>query len=245
MNTEMLIASIDPAEVQDLLDEVGSKNIVRVVKHEFVKNAGKIKYVDHLMSDFDESKQTATVRGLAKYDSMRMLKGKKPIYLDEAFRRAGGELVSVGSNLRTNIGTDFVADTLGGTTQFLMANWIALSNNTSAANATHSSSSIPWSSNQAADVAAGATTGEFTVLGVARKLATYAHTASTANYTQAATWTSTGTTTALQIAGLFGGTAKTAFNATNAQNVAFVESVFTSTSLVTNDQLTLTWTINI
>jgi len=244
MNTEMLMASIDPSDVQDLLDEVGDKNTVRVVKHEFIKNAGKIKYVDHLMSDFDESKQTSTVRGLAKYDSLRMLSGKKPIYLDEAFRRMGGELRSVNSNLRTNIGTDFVAATLGGV-QLLMADWIALSNNTSAANATHSSSSIPWSSNQNADVAAGATTGEFTVLGVARKLATYAHTASTANYTQAATWTSTGTTTALQIAGLFGGTAKTAFNASNAQNVAFVESVFTSTSLVTNDQLTLTWTINI
>jgi hypothetical protein len=243
MNAEMLIATIDPDSVQDLLDEVGDKNYVRVVKHEFKKNHGLISFKDHLMED--GGKQTATIRGLAKYDSLRMLSGKKPIYLDEALRRnSGGELMSVGRNLRTNIGTDFVAATLGGV-QLLMADWIALSNNTSAANATHSSSSIPWSSNQNADVAAGTTTGEFTVLGVARKLATYAHTASTANYTQAATWTSSGTTTSLQIAGLFGGTAKTAFNASNAANVAFVESVFTATSLTTNDQLTLTWTINI
>jgi hypothetical protein len=242
MNVDQLLATIDPNEVQDLLDEVGEKNVVTVVKHEFIKSNGRISYIDHDMGD---GVQTASVRGLAKYDSLRMLSGKKPIYLEEAFRRrSGGELMSVGSNLRTNIGIDFVSDTLGGV-QKLMADWIALSNNTSAANATHSSSSIPWSSNQNADVAAGATTGEFTVLGVARKLANYAHTPSVANYTQAATWTSTGTTTSLQIAGLFGGTAKTAFNATNAQNVAFVESVFTATSLVTNDQLTLTWTINI
>jgi len=244
MNLELLIASIDPEVVQDLLEEVGDKNFVRVVKHEFVKTGanGKIKYIDEVVTP--NGKQIATARGLARHDSLRMLKGKKPIYLDEAFRRMGGELVSLKSNLRTNIGTDFVANTLGGV-QLLMADWIALSNNTSAANATHSSSSIPWSSNQNADVAAGTTTGEFTVLGVARKLATYAHTASTANYTEAATWTSTGTTTSLQIAGLFGGASKTAFNASNAANALFVESVFTATSLVTNDQLTLTWTINI
>jgi len=243
MNTEMLLATIDPASVQDLLEEVGHKNYVRVVKHEFSKHNGKISFKDELVSEGGH--QTSTVRGLVKYDSLRMLSGKKPIYLDEALRRnSGAELVSVGANLRTNVGTDFVADTLGGT-QKLMADWIALSNNTSAANATHSSSSVPWSSNQSTDVAAGGTTGEYTAIGVARKLATYAHTASTANYTQAATWTASGTVTALQIAGLFGGTAKTGFNASNAQNALFVESVFTSTSLVNLDQLTLTWTINI
>jgi len=242
MNTEMLIATIDPNEIQDLLDEVGDKNYVRVIKHEFKKNNGRISYKE---DDRGEGVQTSTVRGLAKYDSMRMLSGKKPIYLDEAFRRTGGELVSVSRNLRTNIGTDFVAATLGGA-QLLMADWIALSSNTTAAVNTMSSSTVPWSSNQAAnDAAPGVTTGEYTVLGVARKLATYAHTASTANYTQAATWTSSGTTTSLIIAGLFGGTAKTAFNASNAANALFVTSAFTSTTLATNDQLTLTWTINI
>jgi hypothetical protein len=241
MNTEMLIASIDPNEVQDLLDEVGEKNVVRVIKHEYKKNKGLISFKE---DDRGEGTQTSTVRGLARYDSLRMLKGKKPIYLDEAFKRSGGELRSVGTNLRTNIGTDFVAATLGDA-QFLMANWIALSNNSTAPVNTHSSSTVPWSSNQNADVASGTTTGEFTVLGVARKLATYGHTAATANYTQAATWTATAGVTSLLVAGLFGGTAKTAFNASNAQNVLFVESAFTATSLVNNDQLTLTWTINI
>lgn len=243
MNAELLLATIDPQSVQDLLDEVGDKNYVRVVKHEFKKNKGLVTFKDELVDD--GGKQTATLRGLAKYDSLRMLSGKKPIYLAEAFaRNSGGDLRSVSRNLRTNVGVDFVAATLGGT-QLLMADWIALSNNTTAANATHSSSTVPWSSNQAADAAAGGTTGEYTAVGVARKLATYAHTAATANYTQAATWTATGAVTSLIIAGLFGGTAKTGFNASNAQNALFVESAFTSTSLVNNDQLTLTWTINI
>lgn len=241
-NAELLLASIDVDSVRDLLEEVGDKNIVRVVKHEYKKNHKYGKFNSELV---DQTNGVATVRDLVKIDQLRMLSGKKPIYLDEALQRnSGGDLRSVKANLRTNVGTDFVADTLGGT-QKLMADWIALSNNTSAANATHSSSSIPWSSNQSADAAAGATTGEYTALGVARKLATYAHTASTASYTQAATWTATGTVTALQIAGLFGGTAKTGFNASNAQNALFVESTFTSTSLVNLDQLTLTWTINI
>ncbi len=239
MNADAVLDRIDPTELQDLFEEVGDKNHLRVVKHEFIKQN---KYVSDVVDD--KAKSISTFRGLAQYDTLRMLKGKKPIYMPEAFRRGGGELVSVAPNLRTNVGTDFVADTLGGV-QKLMADWIALSNNTSAANATHSSSSVPWSSNQSSDAAGSGTTGEYTALGVARKLATYAHTASTANYTEAATWTASGTVTALIIAGLFGGSSKTAFTASSAQNVLFVESVFTSTSLVTSDQLTLTWTINI
>jgi hypothetical protein len=239
MNAEALLTQIDPVELQDLFEEVGDKNHLQVIKHEFIKQN---KYVSDVVDDKGSS--VATLRGLAQYDTLRMLSGKKPIYLDEAFKRGGGDLVSVGKNLRTNVGTDFVAATLGGT-QLLMADWIALSNNTSAANATHSSSSVPWSSNQASDAAGSGTTGEYTALGVARKLATYAHTAATANYTQAATWTASGAVTTLIIAGLFGGTAKTGFNASDAQNALFVESVFTSTSLVNLDQLTLTWTINI
>lgn len=242
MSASLLLAQIDPDTIQDLLEEAGDKNYVRVVKHEYSKNRGKVKFNSELV---DEKNGVGTVQSLVKLDSLRMLSGQKPIYLDEAFmRNSGGDLRSVKKNLRTNVGIDFVADTLGGT-QKLMADWIALSNNTSAANATHSSSSIPWSSNQSADAAAGTTTGEYTALGVARKLATYAHTAAATSYTQAATWTATGTVTSLQIAGLFGGTAKTGFNASNAQNALFVESTFTATSLVANDQLTLTWTINI
>lgn len=242
MNVNQLLETIDPLSVQDLLDEVGEKNVITVVKHEYSNNKGKVSFKDEIM---DQGTSAATVRGLAKYDSMRMLKGQKPIYLAEALsRRSGGELMSVGSNLRTTIGIDFVAETLGGT-QFLMANWIALSNNTTAPVVGHSSSTVPWSSNQASNVAAGTTTGEYTALGVARKVASYAHTPGAASYSQAATWTASNTCSDLQVAGLFGGTAKTAFNASNAQNVLFVETAFTATSLVNNDQLTLTWTINI
>lgn len=239
---EILIASINPESVQDLLDEVGDKNVVRVVKHEYNVSKKRASFNSELV---DETPGKATIPSLVKYDQLRMLSGKKPIYLQEAFsRNSGAELMSVGANLRTTVGIDFVADTLGGV-QKLMADWIALSNNTTAANATHSSSTVPWSSNQAADAAASGTTGEYTAVGVARKLATYAHTGGVASYTEAATWTATGAVTSLIIAGLFGGTAKTGFNASNAQNTLFVESAFTSTSLVNNDQLTLTWTINI
>lgn len=242
MSAELLLATIDPNAIRDLLEEVGDKNYLRVVKHEFKKTNGRVSFKSELR---DEKKGTSTVADLTRIDNLRMLSGKKPIYLDEALRRnSGAELVSVGRNLRTNIGIDFVAATLGGT-QFLMADWLALSNNTSAANATHSSSSVPWSSNQSSDAAASGTTGEYTALGVARKLGTYAHTAAAASFVNAATWTASGTVTALQIAGMFGGSTKTGFNASSAQNVLFVESVFTSTSLVTSDQLTLTWTINI
>lgn len=243
MTAEMLLAQIDPETVSDLLEEAGDKNYVRVVKHEFKKNHGRVSFKSELVDE--QNSGTATVGSLVKLDSLRMLTGKKPIYLEEAlWRNSGGDLRSVKQNLRTNVGIDFVSTTLGGT-QALMADWIALSNNTTAANATHSSSSIPWSSNQAADAAAGGTTGEYTALGVARKLATYAHTAAATSYQEAATWTATGTVTSLQIAGLFGGSAKTGFNASNANNILFVESAFTATSLVNNDQLTLTWTINI
>ena len=71
-----------------------------------------------------------------------------------------------------------------------------------------------------------------------------AHTANATSYTASATWTATGTSTSSQMAGLFGGAGKTA-QGSGATNILFLENTFTATSLVTNDQLSLTWTVNI
>jgi hypothetical protein len=173
-----------------------------------------------------------------------MMAGKKPIYMAEAFKRFGGDLVGVTPNGRVNTGIDFCAANLGGT-QVAQADWIALSNNTQATGATDSSNTLPWSSAQAADGAAGTGRGEYTALGVARKNSTYAHTTGVTSYTQSATWTATGTVTSLQIAGMFGGAGKTAQGTATATDNLFVENTFTATSLANTDQLSLTWTINI
>jgi hypothetical protein len=245
MNFAQTLMSQDPTEVQDLLDEVGSKNVVRVTKHEaaHVARGGYNTY----KKTFDEmfGGAVAQLPSLLKIDQLRIAGGKRPMFLDAAIRRInGGELMSVSFNLRTNVGIDLVALQLGGTATTTTADYLAVSNNTTAPNATHTSSTIPWSSAQATDAAAGGTTGEYTALGVARAQATYAHTGGVASYTQTKTFTATGTITSLQVAGLFGGSTRTA-QAASANNVLFVENTFTATSMVNTDQLTLTWTINI
>ena len=246
MDLVELTQKMDPAEVADLLAEVGDKNTLRVTKHTVSRSDPRKHAVTKRV--FNEEFKTAVANGLPallKIDQLRIATGKKPMFLDAAIRRInGGELVSVGFNLRTNVGIDFVALQLGGTATTTTADYLAVSNNTTAPNATHTSSTIPWSSAQAADAAASGTTGEYTVLGVARAQATYAHTTGVASYTQTKTFTATGTITSLIVAGLFGGSTRTA-QAANANNILFVENTFTATSMVNNDQLTLTWTINI
>lgn len=241
MNIADLLRDADTDEVKDLLAEVGSKNIVRVTKHEAAKAHGKTAYKKVFDEEFGA---VAQLPALLKIDQLRIATGKKPMWLDKAVSRLGGDLVSVGFNLRTNVGIDFVALQLGGTATTTTADYLAVSNNTTAPNATHTSSTIPWSSAQASDAAASTSTGEYTALGVARAQATYAHTTGVASYTQTKTFTATGTITSLIVAGLFGGSARTA-QAASANNILFVESTFTATSMVNTDQLTLTWTVNL
>ena len=248
MNFAQTLMSQDPTEVQDLLDEVGHKNVVRVTKHTAQKSANSA-YTSYKKT-YDEmfGGAVAQLPSLLKIDQLRIAKGKRPYFLDAAIRRInGGELMSVSFNLRTNGGIDLVALQLGGTATTTTADYLAVSNNTTAPNATHTSATVPWSSAQATDAAASTTTGEYTALGVARAQATYAHTTAVANYTQTKTFTASGTITSLQVAGLFGGTAArvTQTSASAATNILFVENTFTATSMVTSDQLTLTWTINI
>ncbi len=229
------------AAIGDLLDEFADKNTVRVVKFEAAKKAGRVAL--HEVSN-ELTKLGALPPALMLADSIRMLRGKKPIYMREAYRRFGGDLVGVTPNGRVNTGIDFCANVLGGT-QPLMADWIALTNNSAATAATDSSNTLPWSSAQTTDGAASTSRGEYTMLGVARKNSTYAHTTTVTSYTQAATWTASGTVTSLQMAGMFGGSTKTAQGTATATDILFVENTFTATSLANLDQLSLTWTVNI
>jgi hypothetical protein len=229
------------AAIGDLLDEFADKNTVRIVKFEACKRNGRIA----LREVYDGlAKVGALPASLWLADGLRVLSGRKPIYMGEAFRRFGGDLVGVFANGRVNTGIDFCANALGGT-QPAMADWIALSNNSAATGATDSSNTLPWSSAQATDGAASTSRGEYTAIGVARKNSTYAHTTSVTSYTQAATWTASGAVTSLQMAGMFGGAGKTAQGTATAIDILFLENTFTATSLANLDQLSLTWTVNI
>ena len=90
--------------------------------------------------------------------------------------------------------------------------------------------------------AAGDTTlaSEFTTLGLSRALATYAHTPGASSYTQSKTFTATGTTGAVHKAGMF-------TSLTNASGgiLVFTTNLNADASLENNDQLALTWTVNI
>lgn len=237
----MVDAAILP-EIQDLLDEVADKNHVTVAVFRATEQHGKTRA---RYEGSEVAKMVALSPALVRQDKLRALIGKKPIYLNEMYRRLGWDLVSITRNLRTNVGIDFVYTQLSSAAPTTQADYIALSNNTAATAATDSSSSVPWSSNQSADAAASGTTGEMTFGGMTRKQATPAHTGSATSYTLAATWTATGAVTAVQKAGLFGGSSRTAFLASSANNILFLENTFTSTTLATNDQISLTWTVNI
>lgn len=240
----MVTDDLRAAGVQDLLDEVSAKNHVTVRVFRSIRPVRSAYAITkQVFEDLGES--IAQMPALVRQDHLRMLAGLKPIYAAEAMRRLGGELVSVTPNLRTNVGIDFVADSLSGPSGAGgVADYIGLSNNTATPAAGDSSATVPWSSAQAADAAASGTTGEYTAVGLARKQATYAHTGSATSYTMTATWTATGAITSVRLAGLFGGSAKTT-QGNSANNKLFLENTFTATTLANTDQLSLTWTVNI
>jgi hypothetical protein len=94
-------------------------------------------------------------------------------------------------------------------------------------------------SNNATAPAAGDTVvaGELSANGFSRAQATTrTHTAGTNSTTLAITFTATGTQTAIQKSGLL--------NASSTGTLTH-EATFTSTDLVTNDQLSVTWTLNL
>lgn len=233
------------SELADLLEEVRHRNHVRVVKYQAVR-PGRFAALRH-RKVFDElaADAVAHVPALVLHDSLRMLAGKKPVYLAEALRRLGGRLVDVAPNLRTTVGIDYTANSLGSTSQPSQGDYIGLSNNTATAVVGDTSASLPWSTAQAADAAASGTTGEWTALGLARKQATYAHSGGVPSYSLSATWTATGTATSTSKAGLFGGATKATQGSSAATNILYLENTFTATTLNTSDQLALTWTVNV
>jgi hypothetical protein len=231
-------------QIGDLLDELdGRENHVRVSVYR-AKTVRGLRVVRKRVLDELNPAKAVGVPSLVLADTVRMLRGAAPVYLAEATRRLGGELVSVTPNLRTNVGINFCAANLWGTDggQVAIADYIAISNNNAAPASTDSSSTAPWSTAAATDAAPSGSRGEWTALGLTRKQATLAHTANATSLTASATWTASGTATSSQMAGLFGGSSKTTQGAV-AGNILFLENTFTATTLNTSDQLSLTWTL--
>ena len=130
--------------ITDLLQEVGQRNHLRVavarsVRPDPRKRAIRRRVLDELYG------VTSCAPALVLADSLRALGGMKPIYLPEWYRRIGGEFVAVAPNLRTTIGINFCAANLAGTDggQVAQADYIALSNNTSAPASGDSASPAP------------------------------------------------------------------------------------------------------
>lgn len=248
-------------ELRDLREEAGAKNHVQVWVHRALpKGQGRTwewsrgDLVSNIvgLGSKGEGQSLPLLPMLAMHDRLSVLAGKKPMFLKEAVRRTGGEFVSVTYNLRTTIGIDYASSAIGDSSgsRAAIAQYIALSNSTGTLATSDTSATtgaagtgINWGTANATDAAAANTRGEYTALGLARALAAYAHTASTASYTMSKTFTASATITAVQTCGLFN--TVTQGQASSLTSALFVENNFTATSLANGDQLTITWTINI
>lgn len=228
-------------EVCDLLDEVAAKNTVRIAKFEAHTLRG---FTRRLQVFEEETQPRGGVASLLHADHLRVVAGRKPIFWPEMVRRLGGEPVAFLKNLRTDVGTNFVYGQLSGTS-VSVADTLALSNNTLAPATADTSATLPWSTAQPANAAAAVTTGEWTGLGLTRKVATTnTHSAGAATYVLAATWTASATSTATSKIGLFGGAAK-ASQTSGGTNILVLVNTFTTTDLANLDQLTVTWTVSV
>jgi hypothetical protein len=231
------LSRIDHQELADLVQEAGDHNAV-MVRVDRASHLGKRLVYQRRHQEILDVKQIAHNAVLAHMDQLRAIAGKPLLYLPEAVRRSGGELVWAGHNLRTNVGIDYTSQQLGGAAVTTVAKYIGVSNNTRAPAAGDTAAgTLPWSTAQATDVAPATTTGEYTALGVARAAAVYAHTPSVASYTQTIQYTASGTITSLDIAGMTDSVTR------GAGSLVF-STQFTATSLANLDQLTLTWTVN-
>jgi hypothetical protein len=149
-----------------------------------------------------------------------MALGFAPRYLDALYRRMGAELVGVGFNTRMNPGGyDYTSDSLGNNaSRPAVARYIALTQDTGAVSASDTTLA-----------------SEITTNGLARVVATYAHTSGTTSYTMSNTFTASGSFSAVQKAGLF--------NASSSGTMVF-EGTFASAALNSGDSLAVTWTVN-
>ena len=130
-------------------------------------------------------------------------------------------------NLRTTAGGDWQAAQMGGT-PVAVASYIGLASDSSNSGA----GTVAAGDTTIASSGTGST--EITTNGLARAVATYAHTASTAAYTMTKVFSATGTQ-ASNKAGLF--------NASSAGTMSF-ENLYTAVTCNNGDTLTVTWTIN-
>lgn len=245
-----IIARLDARKTASLIREANENNHVTVAVYRAVRGPAGLRHVQTL---HERDSVVGTPQSLVLADIGRMLKGKQPVYLAKAIELTGGELRGVSKNLRTNVGIDFCAAQLGGTS-VAVATWMALAASTRSPSATDAATTLPWSTAQTTDTAPvtdpSATAGEITFGGLSRAAGTYAHTvggpaAGNTSYTMSHTWTASTAITSVQLAGLFGGSAASAQGGTNVTNMLFLESTFTVTTLANGDQLALTWTINI
>lgn len=225
MNLKDILNRLDPRAADALLEEIGEKNTVRVIKHQAIRPDKKGGLIHRVTFDelFGSENQTLSRYALIRLDEMRILHGLKPRYLWEAIRMTGGELVSVTANLRTDVGKDYVSDSLGkSSSRPAVAEYMALTENATAPAASDTTLA-----------------SEITTNGLSRAVATYAHTTNTTSYTMSKTFTASGTFSAVQKEALF--------NAAGPPpaGTMFVENTFTSTALASSDQLTVTHTINI
>ena len=225
MTLKHILNRLDPRAADALLEEIGDKNTVRVTKHEAVRPGGKGRLIHKVTFDelFGSENQSLKRYALIRLDELRIAAGLKPRYLHEAIRLTGGQLVSVSFNLRTDVGKDYVADSLGkSASRPAVAEYMALTENGTAP-------------------AAGDTTltSEITTNGLQRAVAAYNHTVNTTSYTLSKTFTASGAFSTVQKEALF--------NAAGPPpaGTMFVENTFTSTALASSDQLTVTHTINI
>lgn len=246
------LSKLDPGKIGDLIEEATAQNSVTVTVYRGFKGYSGIR---HRREMHEKHAVVGQAPSVVLADIARMLRGLKPIYLAEAIRRSGGELVGAFPNLRVSVGYDYCAAQLSGTS-VAVADTIALSSSTRSPAATDAATTLPWSTAQTTDTAPvtnpNASSGELTYGGLARAAAAYAHTvtgpASTTNtYTLSKTWTCSTTTTGVQLAGLFGGSAKASQGGSNTTNMLFLETSFTPTTLTgaSSDQLALTWTVTI
>lgn len=248
------------AELANLRSEIGEKNHVMVHVNRFDPKGKRWHWtpedvVYNSKTDLTAKDGLDTMALLPMFtmmDKLRLLAGKPALWLPEALRVTGGELVSVTPNLRPTIGIDYTASALGDASgsRAAVAQYIALSNSTGTLDAADTSArtgaagtGINWGTANATDAAAANSRGEYTALGLARAIATYAHTAAATNYTMTKTFTATSAITAVQVCGLFNSATQGA--ASSLTSALFVENNFTATTLATNDQLTITWTITI
>lgn len=227
-------------ESRDLREEVLSRNTVRVAKFEARTLRGLTRRIQ--VSEEIANGGPGGLASLIHLDHLRVIAGKRPLFWPEFVRRLGGEPLGFAPNLRVNSGIDYVYNQLSGSS-VAIADTLALSNNTLSVSATDTAAgTLPWSTAQATDIAAGVGTGEWSALGLARKVATTnTHSTAATTFVLAAAWTASATVTGTSKIGLLGGTGK----ATIGSGTLMLANTFTATTLANGDQLTVTWTVTI